>query len=855
MSNLKAKGCLFLASSLCDGVEDNDIKQVTTLLLNNEANPNTLIPTYGVTPFHLAIGNDSEAFAEEVTKLFLRHGGNPNVRSTDGLTPVHVAAAWGRVTVLELLLANGGDPLSLDDEGRNPFHYAFDGKYYKAIVLLGKYCDIITKPEEKTITYRRTFDKLLLNNGNVIAEYTALQIPDVIGGNLLNESELGARNDEVFTHVDYVKSFNSCERNLNVNDNQIDVNAALQVREEMFKEKSLVNEIINQLSNSLKSNSVEQDSSRDHEDYKLTRNPYRDNSLSSTLSTDNSMVYNMKDKFKYKPKNQSLTPKTRRKFFGQNDNFKVPLIPMRNADDTIISKSPNFLTNDFVTQKYLSPKRSNRGIRSKAFTPCTRRKKPFQLAEINLGKVLARSTPRRRRFYREYSPSLKKCRRNIELTSSEYTSPDSGNSLSPDRNYRKELNYNFNKDIVIKLEDNKYDDDVPLSLSESETDACVLQKDLIGLRNNFSKCNIEETNFNNLLNVYEGKHSEINLKTDNNVDTFKENLITLLSSSSSTTSYFSVQEDYKYEDEDEGIAFLERRTYALSLCKPIDCASEGLFPKSLNLGNNKWLTDEALRNRLIKLGENPGPITNTTRSLYLKRLTKLEEKTNNVLAVKSDRSKVTDSSATDCSECDVESFLKYGDWVNDIGRYKIMERNAFKEFCSTSPSRKWREGNSKTCFNYLLLDPRVTKDLPCCTEKLTSSSIWSRFISAIFYVGKGTRNRPYSHLKDAFDTWVSHRNPENAKIRHILNIWNDGYGVICLHMFQNSIPVEAYTREAAIIDALGMQQLKNCRSGDYYGITATWNKEEKRCFGRYLLYQAMQIFICEGERQIFPQNL
>lgn len=110
----KRKGGLFLASSLCDGLEDNNIRQeiidnfqncivlkisrkikltykffmylqflirqVVTLLLNKDADPNILIPTHGVTPFHLVIGNDSEEFAEEVTKLFLRHGGNPNVK-------------------------------------------------------------------------------------------------------------------------------------------------------------------------------------------------------------------------------------------------------------------------------------------------------------------------------------------------------------------------------------------------------------------------------------------------------------------------------------------------------------------------------------------------------------------------------------------------------------------------------------------------------------------------------------------------------------------------------------------------------------------------------------------------------
>lgn len=55
-------------------------RQVTTLLKNKDADPNVLMPLHGITPFHLVIGNDSEAFAEEVTKLFLRHGGNPNVK-------------------------------------------------------------------------------------------------------------------------------------------------------------------------------------------------------------------------------------------------------------------------------------------------------------------------------------------------------------------------------------------------------------------------------------------------------------------------------------------------------------------------------------------------------------------------------------------------------------------------------------------------------------------------------------------------------------------------------------------------------------------------------------------------------
>ena len=43
----------------------------------------------------------------------------------------------------------------------------------------------------------------------------------------------------------------------------------------------------------------------------------------------------------------------------------------------------------------------------------------------------------------------------------------------------------------------------------------------------------------------------------------------------------------------------------------------------------------------------------------------------------------------------------------------------------------------------------------------------------------------------------------NAKIQQIRDIWAAGLGVVSLHIFQSVIPVEAYTREACMIDALG----------------------------------------------------
>ena len=82
--------------------------------------------------------------------LSMCHGRNSDVRSMDGLTLGHVTAAWGRVIVLQLSLENGGDLLCIEKEGHSPFHYALDGKYYKAIVILGKYCVNTIKKETST---------------------------------------------------------------------------------------------------------------------------------------------------------------------------------------------------------------------------------------------------------------------------------------------------------------------------------------------------------------------------------------------------------------------------------------------------------------------------------------------------------------------------------------------------------------------------------------------------------------------------------------------------------------------------------------------------------------------------------
>jgi hypothetical protein len=69
------------------------------------------------------------------------------------------------------------------------------------------------------------------------------------------------------------------------------------------------------------------------------------------------------------------------------------------------------------------------------------------------------------------------------------------------------------------------------------------------------------------------------------------------------------------------------------------------------------------------------------------------------------------------------------------------------------------------------------------------------------------------------------------------------------------MPEDAFTREAALIETIGMLHLTNKKKGDYYGIARTWPMKAKRQFGNVLLRRAMQILLAEGESQLLPSDL
>ncbi|KAL6054649.1 hypothetical protein STEG23_035340 [Scotinomys teguina] len=86
-------------------------------LLRLGADP-SLVLEDGAAAVHLA-ARARHPRALHCLRILLHRGADPNARSAEALTPVHVAAAWGCRDALELLLSRGGDP-TLKDQVRTP---------------------------------------------------------------------------------------------------------------------------------------------------------------------------------------------------------------------------------------------------------------------------------------------------------------------------------------------------------------------------------------------------------------------------------------------------------------------------------------------------------------------------------------------------------------------------------------------------------------------------------------------------------------------------------------------------------------------------------------------------------------
>jgi hypothetical protein len=209
---------------------------------------------------------------------------------------------------------------------------------------------------------------------------------------------------------------------------------------------------------------------------------------------------------------------------------------------------------------------------------------------------------------------------------------------------------------------------------------------------------------------------------------------------STTTSSSSVVivEELLHTDSDKGVNLIEWH-YPPLLNQ--DTITDATLNEALCSTEEKdsFMDSQVLIDELKSLGTTPGPITATTKNIYLRQLYRLR-KEQAVQAPSPQRLGLSK---------ELQSLVhSYPGNENDMKIASQLDRLLVTHFSCPDPSKPWREGLSKKSFNYLLLDPRVTHNLPL-NESQDQSLLFKRFISSIFYIGKGKQVRPHEHLYEA----------------------------------------------------------------------------------------------------------
>lgn len=843
-----------LALQLFEAVEEQSLQDILRLLDRDGADPNTVISEKGVSPFHLVIGSECTYFAEEATRAFLQRNGNPNVRSEDGLTPVHVAAVWGRTGLLVLLLSCGGDPSARDnEEGLTPLQFALKEKHWEAALILQRHQLMDRRHRHSGVhtahRFNMNLETIVVNAGEMQAEYAAspqnnmYPILSPVPGPKKGNNGCGW-NIEPLETQEYVRQW--CQKEFTP------------VTSTPTHPKSL--NLPNLVSNETFLNASP-----------LCRTP---NITSSKVMTPKNVdlgANNLAPANVQSSKSGSKTTDVRKNLFLE---LKKRFSGLKQLKQANIPKDESSKGNNFER---------------KGSFGYFRRKSTGKL-KTNIAQLTATQVP----VVDSAMNDSKSCiSENISfLTSQSVDFQSVENAVDP----------NTDSEIKSSLENSPVDevDAVPFNCSGDTSvewiasQSCfseelspnsshsqsyftcdegptVAKNDILPIVRTFGNLSVETAPIipeppampsppavplMTMNEIPQRPPRKKQLKAMNNT-----NPESVPSTVPSTTSFGTiVSEEYRYTDDEAGVILIESHL----LIKPVDVPSPSDTESVVSLPHTvisetrtiasdvssvpaSFLYDSiTLRKELKSLGEDVGPVTSTTKKVYLRRLYRLKKK-------------VSGPSSISCAATyppELQRVLHIGEWESCIMNYAKYEMLMCAPFENPDPNRRWREGVAKSSFNYLLLDPRISQNLPA-TVTTQDLSTWQQFISAVFYVGKGKRSRPYAHLYQAVHSWSKGGKVtcQNKKIQRILDIWKDGHGVVCLHVFQNVIPVEAFTREAAMIDAIGLNNIVNAKSGEYYGPASTWRTRQKKQLGVHLLYRAMRIFLCEGERQLRPGDI
>uniref|UniRef100_T1IWS4 LEM domain-containing protein n=1 Tax=Strigamia maritima TaxID=126957 RepID=T1IWS4_STRMM len=741
---------LDLARQLCDAIENGDIKSCHEFL-DEGGDSNLLLPDRAVTPFHLAVGSDA-ANSIPIVELCLQYGANPNIRDSEGLTPVHVSASWGKADVLKVLLENGGNPALTDENGESSLDVAVENNQPECVKVLLDF--------EKCNNIRLSLTSLSLGNDSFVIK------------KLNSNTSLIIPKTRTFSQP-------SCCQQSPSEENGCTCPSDTSIRLKRSTSDSLFNR---------------------------------------TYSTTSFHL----DKYLSKS-----TPRTSSSGLHSKSMFDIEL--ERSSSKRSTSKKLDFdLRNASINEDL-----------SSAYMTCVEASSPSATTPYSHGLALTKffSDDDIESFGSVFSPA-------------EIVSCDPGT-----------------KEKVVRILDSP-------SMNGLE---CRAIGDYTMVRKNcFLDTKTEiSTDFEFLTSSpFTSFTSFTSFRLDDSIEQLRSDVQIEKCEQNENEEF----EEFIYSDRDENIKLIERRTPSMSKNSKnsmdldldstvyVDCTAHSWKEFAADATRNdqslssldenvivtpdiEALSNSQLREVLVSLGDEPGPITGSTRSVYQLRLARLQQYPNKYSQRRDNQPLFAGYSK------ELQLMIEGKHNLTMVKELESKMRDIFDRI--ENPNRQWREGRAKNCFNYLLLDPRVTRNLPLRSAQMSREEQLRIFLASVFYIGKGKRTRPYSHLYEAALLLKQGTRPTkvNDKVQHILNIWAEGSGVISLHCFQSVIPVEAYTREACMLDAIGRKNVTNVRNGEVYGAVCRWTGQKRRFLGAYLLHCACNIFLNEGERQIRPADM
>ncbi|XP_064619219.1 uncharacterized protein LOC135482788 [Lineus longissimus] len=838
-------------------LEENE--DAIALELEHGANPNLLLPEEGITPFHYVVGGAEDK--QDLTALFLCYHANPNVRSSEGLTPLHVAATWGREESVRLLLQNGASPNAQDENGQTALEMAFEKGHLNIISIIQASAVCDEKEEESELPkyvkqLRCIIDSEALPRCSNSEKLTQDMIDEVTHGvgNLMRDSSFDSDTDNSLVRPanngkqradDWSRSNCSLSK-----DKYLPQGIGEGFMKASFEsdDSGAENHSYDNISSEDNHLCVYKSSGDDH--LCINRSGKEDNLCVNSSREDDHLCVNRSRAEDHLCVNRSRADGDGACTCSLNVTQELQKlledIEGQGADPNGTAELEQILHNLTFSKHRIDVTSPDH--------PCVQVKSDLDMAS-DLDATIATSS----------SGSYHSCEEGVQNGNELEDMHTNAGGVDTRVNMtlvHSKLNETFTLDSEGNIIDAQFE-----GVQEDKPNELVLLRDKI-MPPPSASC-IPSITFSTVPRVVTEKNpftkvnrhgSPLSGQFDDADSLLSEDISLLSSDHSSGHSSLSdstIIYEYQYTDIEDGHELIERHFVSRSVtpspdttvccCNSYDSAPSVASSLPSVASSVRRLDNLQVREMLQNLGDVPGPVTESTRLVYLRRLTHLRKDP-------SAPRRVVKPTCSGYSQ-QLSTILQGSDDLSVKDFTAIDEQEMSSSF--SDPTRTWREGSLKASFNYLLLDSSVTQNLPMATN-LTEHEKFKIFISAVLYIGKGKRSRPYCHFYEALDSrkkGCTGNGKVSNKVERILDIWNQGLGVVSLHVYQNVLPVEAYTREAAMIDAMGMANLTNIQKGNYYGVASTWTPNKKRDLGTFLLLKAFHIFMLEGERQIRPGDI